>query len=316
MSLPIIFIHRGNPTYLKYALKKARETNPDLRIILLGDKTNNCYSFIEHHHISYGRDAHKFMKIYEHRSILRFNFELFCFLRWFILRDFMKSENITKCVHIDLDVLLYCSVDQESKRFERHDMTLSRWSKYGCSAHISFINSVDMLTALCTLIMETYQVRDNFDKLLTECEKIRGQPWVADMSLLNALWQGHSEKIAFVETIVDNSCFDNYMTVSSGFEMINGTRLRHKNVRFIDRVPFAKHEQHTELIRLKAIYFHGYTKYLMKHYYRESNRQPFVIAERLFRRAVRFGKDILKAVGVKRLLHKKDQRNLMLTDRL
>src|SRR5258708_11569759 len=40
MSVPIVFIHYGNSSYLKYTIRSARKSNPEKRIILLGDMSN------------------------------------------------------------------------------------------------------------------------------------------------------------------------------------------------------------------------------------------------------------------------------------
>ncbi len=41
-TMPIMFIHKGNKEHLKYALAQARQSNPDSRIFLLGDASNNA----------------------------------------------------------------------------------------------------------------------------------------------------------------------------------------------------------------------------------------------------------------------------------
>lgn len=45
MNTPIIFVHKSNSYYLYAALLKAHMTNPNRVIILIGDKTNDKYSF-------------------------------------------------------------------------------------------------------------------------------------------------------------------------------------------------------------------------------------------------------------------------------
>ena len=40
VSLPIVFLHRGNQDFIQYFLLKATETNPDSKVYLIGDNSN------------------------------------------------------------------------------------------------------------------------------------------------------------------------------------------------------------------------------------------------------------------------------------
>ena len=52
-KLALIFTHKGSSAYLWYCLEQAKKTNPEARIILLGDEANKPYdSSIEHYLIS------------------------------------------------------------------------------------------------------------------------------------------------------------------------------------------------------------------------------------------------------------------------
>ncbi len=90
----IIFIHRGNSWYLPLALRQAVKTNPNARIVLLGDEQNVCYAnLVEHKMISsYFENAHRFESVYQHKSFSNKEYELFNFQRWFVWRDFMCAE--------------------------------------------------------------------------------------------------------------------------------------------------------------------------------------------------------------------------------
>jgi hypothetical protein len=68
-KIPIFFVHFGNPFYLKYTLKQASFFNPQTKVYLLGDESNNKYSFVNHINMGdYFEGATAFEKIYKHMS--------------------------------------------------------------------------------------------------------------------------------------------------------------------------------------------------------------------------------------------------------
>ncbi len=110
----IIFIHKGNPRYLKFALLNAKKSNPNSNIILLGDNSNsNLSKLCNHHYISDFLDsAEEFKKIYIHQSNNSYDFELFCFQRWFILKDFVIKNQLKHFIACDSDVLIFDDLSQ------------------------------------------------------------------------------------------------------------------------------------------------------------------------------------------------------------
>ena len=84
--IPIVFIHKNDSFYLKDVFSQAKKFKNNL--ILLGDDQNNKYDQVSHFKINnYLKSAKYFSKFYVHSSPNKFNFELFCFERWFILNS-------------------------------------------------------------------------------------------------------------------------------------------------------------------------------------------------------------------------------------
>ncbi|WNC16640.1 hypothetical protein [Brevibacillus brevis] len=114
MSIPILFIHRADEEHLGACLQQARISNPASRVILIGTKENakHCPPQAEHHLIQdYGQSAQLFANFYRHLSSNDYTYNLFCFQRWFILRDFLRRNHISQCYYLDSDVLLYADVN-------------------------------------------------------------------------------------------------------------------------------------------------------------------------------------------------------------
>ena len=108
MNYPIIFIHKGNSSYLKKCVQQAKKSNPSSEIILIGDNNNQTIKGIIHFNIdNFSESATKFSSIYQHQSFNEYHFELFCYQRWFILNDFVKSQKIKCFWYVDSDVLIF-----------------------------------------------------------------------------------------------------------------------------------------------------------------------------------------------------------------
>lgn len=138
-QLPIIFIHYGNSDYLHYALKAAKIFNPDKRIILLGDQSNEGVKVfgVEHHYFEdYGSicelkdfeqyyrkvGGREFMHIDEGkggRDWTKFNFK-----KWFVLYDFVLKNNISQFWTFDSDTLIVTGLSPIEGKFQNVDYTV------------------------------------------------------------------------------------------------------------------------------------------------------------------------------------------------
>lgn len=163
-SYPIIVLHKGSSDYLKICLAQAKFSNPNSRIILLGDETNETLAKqvgAEHYLIcNYFSKAQEFAKIYKHYSTNPYDYELFCFQRWFVVDEFINSEGLDKFLHIDSDVLLYADFSKELEFIDfinNYDLTYSH-----ASAHTSFFNNSHALGEFCSFISEVFKNDDFF----------------------------------------------------------------------------------------------------------------------------------------------------------
>ena len=92
-TVPVVFIHKGNSHYLQHSLWQAKQYNE--RVILIGDHSNSGYSGVEHYNMNdYSEEAAYFAKIYKHIGGTSYNYELFCFQRWFILKSFIVDISL------------------------------------------------------------------------------------------------------------------------------------------------------------------------------------------------------------------------------
>jgi hypothetical protein len=277
MNRPIIVIHQGNPDYLRLCLLKAREINPQSPLVLLGDQNNaglvNVVPKLQHELINMSGDAQKFKTIYVHRSEYRYEFELICFQRWFVLRDFMKKRGFHSCLHLDSDVLLFSDISESGKRFDQYAMSLAHWGNPEKMGHTNFINGIETLQEFCDFMLKLYTSKEYAEQLDLHFLNNKWKP-VSDMTALGMFYDLCPTRIADICDIQDDSMFDDRITfVPDGFE--KASRLLKKVMKSIyftslrdqQGIPFYRHKNYPQGVRLLSLHFHGGTKYMMKHFF-------------------------------------------------
>jgi hypothetical protein len=127
MAYPIILIHKGDSPYLAYAIAQAKSSNPESRVILLGDGSNSYYLGVEHHYYErYFSEASTFKDLYKYEFFPNYQYPwmLFCHQKYFALRDFCRIHGIKKYVLIDSDVMIYEDITPYFKLNENASITV------------------------------------------------------------------------------------------------------------------------------------------------------------------------------------------------
>jgi hypothetical protein len=263
MNLPIIFFHRGKSDYLKYSLNQARFYNPDSDIYLLGDQANNKYPFIKHHLISdYDAEAKQFEKIYKHFSTNSYQIELFCFQRWFVIREFIRTKHLEKFLYLDSDILLYCNAAEVFRHYDQYKFTICSER----SPHCSYFSSLKTLDEFCNFITSLYTDENNLKRFELEFKERLAKGLhggMCDMSAFYEFSKLNPGKVADLTSIHENSVFDDNFSFSQGYETEHGR----KKMYWKDRLPYGKHLTDGKLIRFNALHFQGNAKSMMDKYY-------------------------------------------------
>jgi hypothetical protein len=245
-KLPVIFIHQGDSEHIEYILKQAKKYNPASDIFLIGDETNNHYEEVIHDDISkYFKEAEEFSEFYVHLSPYPYEFELICFNRWFILKEFLETHNINRCVYSDSDVLIYCNVTEEWKnKFFFCDFTLSQ---HTCG-HFTFINSLNILKDFCNFLMNLYRNKEKtplFSEFINKIQPQNPGASLCDMSILNLYRNIKPDRIGETSVIINGSIYDHNINKDDGFETEEGK----KKIYWIDNEPYGKDLKSGEMIK-------------------------------------------------------------------
>lgn len=269
--IPVIFIHLGQDFYLKYTVEQALKNN---NIYLISNHDlkidNPKYNYVDITTLI--TDEQKtFESLYQHLSTNPYNFELFCFVRWFILKAFMEKFNYQKVFYIDSDVLLYVDVNEESKKYDQYDVTLlhrcapvsSYFNKTGIDNFVKFL-----LTVYGNKNSYAYEkIKSHFD--IRQKHNLNGG--VCDMTLFE-YFHYHSEygggpgKVGEMMSILDDSTYDHNINTEDQYFEFNGI----KSVKFIDKVPYVYSKRLNKLIKFNSLHFNSAAKQHIPRFYEQS----------------------------------------------
>jgi hypothetical protein len=256
-GLPIVFLHYGRGDYLPFTMGRAKMINLNSPLCLIGDDHNRGFlPFAQHFNMNdYARQAVEFEKIYRHLSPNGRGYELFCFLRWFLLRDFMLSHGLTSIIHVDSDVILNVDVNLEQSNWKTTGLSLINAV---CAGNM-FVNGTQTLEALCQIIWNMYDApgaQEKLDAIYAQTQKENGGG-ICDMMALRALRDSRPNEVAEMTGVQpDGSYWDANIHLSEGFAM-NGP---HKAIRWINGKPYGRHLASGRDIWFKSLNYQGIAK--------------------------------------------------------
>ena len=153
-----------------------------------------------------------------------YKFELFCFQRWFILKEFIEKHNISGAFALfDSDTLLYSNLNEfVRKEVLEKNKIFTVTKKYG--PQFSIFRNYDVLQDICSLMTEYYTdiekirfLEDRFDRF--KRNKILGGN--CDMTIITQYYNKNKDNILDLISIIDNATFDNSINESDGYRMNN-----------------------------------------------------------------------------------------------
>jgi hypothetical protein len=279
--IPIVFIHKGDSWYLPYVLRQALLVNNNSHVTLISDVKAN--SDIEGLQISLISDlytdlAKEFTQIYKHLSSNSPNYEMFCWLRWFYLLEYMEKNNINQVFYLDSDVLIFTNPNHISHLYPEIKDSCAflipkqeHTSYYWCSGgHISYWTQ-DILRRFCQFTIDTFK-RQNLLNMYNQKwnwhvnNKVSGG--ICDMTTLYLFSREYSDCVINFLSNNREGFFDMNFNASSNF-LKNEYELQnnYKKTIFQDNKPLGLRRDKT-IIHFHNIHFQGWAKKLIPNYYR------------------------------------------------
>lgn len=255
MTLPIVFVHKGASPYVPYALHQARAYNPGARVVLLGDEAA-CGMARPEERVrldAHMRTAEAFARTYKNLSTNALGFELFCFQRWFALRDWMHAEGVESAVYLDTDVLCYTDLGAESERLRGADMAFAN----GTGTWTTFIHHRSLLDELCDFMTGMFTTRlAHYEAVYAEYQTRGVAGGICDMWAFNEFAEAHPDRIVDLFEVVDGAIYDTHMLTPSGFRMDGEV----KAISFYGDRPYGVREEDGARIRFQVLHFAGGSK--------------------------------------------------------
>ena len=269
----IVFINTGGSFFLPYVLHQAKHLNPSSAIVLIGDAGN--YDFVQFEQIENlaSDDIDSFRRNYVHRSTNPPQFELFCWERWFYLRNFMRKEQADSALYLDSDVLLFSSLEEIRQGYAGVEWECGLTVPQGgpASGHISYW-TMDALEEFCRFAGESF--REGSASQLYEQKWQRhlahGVPGgVCDMTTIELFYQSNIRRIINLAAPYRGNVFDHNINFGDNSEpgqyVVEGGI---KKVSFIGGVPFLCHTGNGKMDRAHALHFQGSAKRFIREFYR------------------------------------------------
>ncbi|MDF2940380.1 MAG: hypothetical protein K0R66_1022 [Gammaproteobacteria bacterium] len=294
MAIPIIMFYQGDAPYLWFTLRQTKLFNPDSEIILLGDKSNAHYPGVTHVLIeNYFERAAQFEKIYQHLNSNPKKFELICMQRWLVIADYMK-QHLQSCVHLDPDVMVYCDLSEQQKKFSQYDFTVNRQ----LGPQTMFINSREGLERFCEYFWSYYANSGKFSELQSWFKDYQGKGCkggICDMWFFEHYAKLYPEKVG--ETFnLDANIYDNTIQHDDGFKM----RFGKKKIIWKNKLPYAYHIASNQWKCFNTLHFQGYTKFYIPAYASSKNLR-FYLQSLPYRAKLIWGlmQRVLSKIGLK-----------------
>ncbi|GKX65516.1 hypothetical protein [Inconstantimicrobium mannanitabidum] len=246
----IFYVHTGNAEYLQTSLRCAKIKNPNCNIVLLGDKSNDVYDFVEHAYIDeYSKYANEFKKIYIHLSSNPYEYELLCIQRWFNILEYMEKKSIFEGYYQDSDVIL----DYDINKFKNE----GKIYYCGTSANECFF-TYEMLKRVCDFIVECYSYKDKNEQFFNILSYIK-HGGICDMTLFMMFANEHRNITEDISVERDGSVFDICIHNYENYERIeNKKKIYTMNGKLYVRGIFSK-----KFIKINAVHFQGKDKKYM-----------------------------------------------------
>ena len=228
---PLIIIHYGPARYVRRTLETALRSNPDKRIVLLGDSSNrqlvpggvDFYDFEsfagQDEEIRFQRlfqvvkgSRHRFSKIHGVEFWLKFVFR-----RWFLIRSFLESQEIDAFWTFDSDTLFLATLEEREFRFagveamtQCRDQCLNGW-----------VGSRDLVARYTQSILDQFADTAYLDAQRDRLNEHAGLAF-NEMDAFMEFRRRENLRTLYGENPGDNEIFDDALAFGNAFEVAPG----------------------------------------------------------------------------------------------
>ena len=256
---PIVWFHKGPCWYLAWSIIQAQTSNPDNPQIAFTDVPIQMPGVEWIDLKDYWEEAAEFEKIYRHESVMPTWYDIPAIAKWFVLRQWMQTNDIEQCFFVDSDVMIYGDLEEDSKRFQSADFTyLPRGGPIN-----GYINNRAALDRFCQFILRLYSQPDLLYEKLEKARLSTPKLNVNDMSLF--VWfQEQDELLKDTDLCATDFSSAGPSEHDSAFQYTGTWEANGKEKKIVWREGWP-HAIRTngEQVRMLTLHFNGRTKPLM-----------------------------------------------------
>lgn len=277
--VPIIFVHRHYSFYLEFSLRQARLTNSGSPLHLIGDAENDRFPFVNHASIDSLAEAdyQRFGEIYTHASPNHIDYELFCFRRWFVLRELMHRYDYSVAFMADSDVMVYDRLTRSADRVRKQGYLAAYNVGTDCdwvnsaSGHSSFWTR-EGIDQFCQFLLDLYShpdFRPLLDNIRAKSYLITAQMGISDMTALYLFMKQQPGRILNLSKSKRSLAFDHNIGTATNYDL-NEYALDPviKRVVWIDQTkPVCFNKVRQQPVQMVTLHFQGAAKrFIHRHY--------------------------------------------------
>lgn len=223
----IIFTHYGISNYLFYTLSLARYTNPDARIVLLGDEQNREIALkagCEHQQLDdfTSEMRNEFDSVFrwvqgpKHNPVkngkdwLKYVFE-----RWFIIEAFCREQGIKEFWHFDSDVMIAKPLFEYGQILKKDGIDYSKQCNGTClNGYINY----DILPAFLQFMIGLFKDESFLAEQQREFDEMNPNFAFTEMRAFDLFSKQSHFNGVILESYFDGVWFDDALAQGDGFE--------------------------------------------------------------------------------------------------
>ena len=257
---PIIFCHFGNSPYLEYTLSQVRLSNPDNRVVLLGDLENKEVaekSRVDHQYftdLDHGDEIKEFERVYKHvagKNHGKKFWTKFVFKRWFYIHRYLQKNNIEGFWHFDSDNMILTDLNQQEYKFLNYDCT----EQCGGICMNGYISSFAVVDGYIKKIIKLFEDKEYLKAQLDDFKENPGFAFT-EMRAFETFRFQEKIKTLRLNTIIDGETFDDCICFNDGYEtydyLIAGQKLKKLFVNS-NRDIYCFHIETSEFVKMSSI---------------------------------------------------------------
>ncbi|GAB3275734.1 hypothetical protein GCM10027347_49210 [Larkinella harenae] len=277
-GIPIIFIHKNYSPYLEFTLRQAVFSNPRSPIHLLGDTQNDRFPFLSHHLITdyLNEESDQFTKVYQHSSPNHYDYELFCFVRWYLVKELMKREGYSRVFVADSDVMIYTDITT----YINHTGLDNNLAAFNVGADYQWVRSAsghssywswEGINRFCQVAIGLY----TDPRLMKFMEQIRAEKiiksdraGVSDMTALYVFYEEEPDRIRNLSECRNGAAFDHNICMATNYNLDEYEfGLGRKKIVMKEGYPVAYNVLLKQKIKLNTLHFQGNSKNIVHRYF-------------------------------------------------